>query len=226
MGATSPERHREVAVTPLQSDLARATPRCRSRFHCSEARERPYQSDAEKSLAFSSLGGTRATLSERRGEVTRVFIAQRHESDPERRLAATPPGRSRSLERPFGATTGGRCAPFVCSTSCLLKGLLVISLCTFLLSKLKFKYLLESIVGARISSECEGLLQLGATSSERHSQVARVFAVFGHEIDLAATFRSETIRLLQLGATWLERHSEIARIYGVGYARIALGATS
>ena len=59
----------------------------------------------------------------------------------------------------------------------------------------------ESIVGARISSECEGSLQLGATSSERHSQVARVFAVFGHEIDLAATFRSDTIRSLQLGAT-------------------------
>ncbi|KAF3560808.1 hypothetical protein DY000_02013943 [Brassica cretica] len=137
MGATSPERHREIAVTPLQSDLARATPRCRSRFHRSEARERPHQSDAEKSLAFSSLGGTRATLSERRGEV-----ARRHESDPERRLAATPPGRSRSLEQPLGATTGGRCEPFVCSTSCLLKGLLVISLCTFLLSKLKFKYLL------------------------------------------------------------------------------------
>ncbi|KAF2605934.1 hypothetical protein F2Q68_00045559 [Brassica cretica] len=69
MGATSPERHREVAVTPLQSDLVRATPRCRSRFHRSEARERPYQSDAEKSLAFSSLafsslGGTRATRSD------------------------------------------------------------------------------------------------------------------------------------------------------------------
>ncbi|KAF3560235.1 hypothetical protein F2Q69_00015529 [Brassica cretica] len=32
MGVTSPERHREVAVTPFQSDLARATPRCRSHF--------------------------------------------------------------------------------------------------------------------------------------------------------------------------------------------------
>uniref|UniRef100_A0A0D3D954 Uncharacterized protein n=1 Tax=Brassica oleracea var. oleracea TaxID=109376 RepID=A0A0D3D954_BRAOL len=64
MGATSPERHREVAVTPLQSDFARATPRCRSRLHRSEARKRPYQSDAEKSLAFSLLGGTRATRSD------------------------------------------------------------------------------------------------------------------------------------------------------------------
>ncbi|KAF3499941.1 hypothetical protein F2Q69_00040649 [Brassica cretica] len=44
MGATSPERHREVAVTPFQSDLARATPRCRSRLHRSEARERLGQS--------------------------------------------------------------------------------------------------------------------------------------------------------------------------------------
>ena len=84
----------------------------------------------------------------------------------------------------------------------------------------------ESIVGARISSECEGLLQLGATSSERHSQVARVFAGFGHEIDFAATFRNDTIRSLQLGVTWQERHSEIAHVYGIGYARIALGATS
>ncbi|KAF2603021.1 hypothetical protein F2Q70_00026678 [Brassica cretica] len=49
--------------------------------------ERPYQSDAKKSLAFSSLGDTK--------------------TGPERRLAATPPGRSRSLERPLGATTGG-----------------------------------------------------------------------------------------------------------------------
>ncbi|KAF3504028.1 hypothetical protein F2Q69_00040673 [Brassica cretica] len=73
--------------------------------------ERPYQSDAENSLAFSSLGHTKTF--------------------PERHLAATPPGRSRSLERPLGATTGGRCAPIVCSNSFLLKGLLVISLCTF-----------------------------------------------------------------------------------------------
>ncbi|KAF3577982.1 hypothetical protein DY000_02033700 [Brassica cretica] len=56
MGPTSPERHREVVVTPLQSD----TP---------------------MSLAFSSLGGTRATLPERCGEVARVFIARRYESD-------------------------------------------------------------------------------------------------------------------------------------------------
>ncbi|KAF3556716.1 hypothetical protein F2Q69_00012594 [Brassica cretica] len=65
-------------------------------------------------------------------------------------------------------------------------------------------YWRESIVGARISSECEGSLQLGATSSERHSEVARVFAVFGHEIDLAATFRSDTISNL------LERAHEVA----------------
>ncbi|WZZ86711.1 hypothetical protein YC2023_115290 [Brassica napus] len=68
--------------------------------------------------------------------------------------------------------------------------------------------------------------QLGATSSERHSQVARVFAVLGHEINRAATFRSDTIRSLQLGATLPERHSEVARVYGIGYTRIALGATS
>ncbi|KAF2567244.1 hypothetical protein F2Q68_00026089 [Brassica cretica] len=55
MGATSPERHREVAVTPFQSDLARATPRCRSRLHRSEARERLGQSDTIRSL---QLGAT------------------------------------------------------------------------------------------------------------------------------------------------------------------------
>ncbi|KAF3548590.1 hypothetical protein DY000_02005031 [Brassica cretica] len=79
MGTASPERHREVAVTP----------RCSSRFHRSEARERPYQSDAEKSLAFSLLGDTRATrsdVSQRPGATSR--------SDP-----------SRSLPKP-GATSG------------------------------------------------------------------------------------------------------------------------
>ncbi|KAF3513898.1 hypothetical protein F2Q69_00004186 [Brassica cretica] len=50
--------------------------------------ERPYQSNAEKSLTFSSLGDTK--------------------TGPERRLAATPPGRSRSLERPPGATPSSR----------------------------------------------------------------------------------------------------------------------
>ncbi|KAF2595372.1 hypothetical protein F2Q70_00044599 [Brassica cretica] len=158
MGATSPERHREVAVTPLQSDLVRATPRCRSRFHRSEARERPYQSDAEKSLAFSSLafsslGGTRAT----RSDVSQrpLQVAPEAWSDLSERLLEV-------LER-----SG--------------------------LSR-------EPIVGARISSECEGSLQLGATSSEQHSEVARVFAVFGHEIDLAATFRSDTIRVAAAGS--------------------------
>ncbi|KAF2540786.1 hypothetical protein F2Q68_00031052 [Brassica cretica] len=82
-----------------------ATQRGRSRLHHPERRDR---SDSARSLA---------------------------KSDPERRLAATPPGRSRSLERPLGATTGGRCAPSDCSNSFILKGLLVISLCTFLLLK-------------------------------------------------------------------------------------------
>ncbi|KAF3535629.1 hypothetical protein F2Q69_00021572 [Brassica cretica] len=85
LGATLPERHRQVALTCLtratlperrgevarvfiagrhESDLTRATQRSRSRFHRWEARERPYQSDVEKSLAFSSLGDTRATQSD------------------------------------------------------------------------------------------------------------------------------------------------------------------
>ncbi|KAF3533143.1 hypothetical protein DY000_02040032 [Brassica cretica] len=77
MGATSPERHREVVVTPFRSDLTGATRLSRSRLHHPERRD---LSDTAWSLA---------------------------KSDPERRLAATPPGRSRSLERPLGATTGG-----------------------------------------------------------------------------------------------------------------------
>ncbi|KAF3495657.1 hypothetical protein DY000_02056126 [Brassica cretica] len=50
MGATSPERHREVVVTPFQSDLTRATPRCRSRHHHPERCDR---SDTARSLAKS-----------------------------------------------------------------------------------------------------------------------------------------------------------------------------
>ncbi|KAF3540748.1 hypothetical protein F2Q69_00024087 [Brassica cretica] len=38
MGATSPERHREVAVTPFQSDLTGATQRGRSHLHHPERR--------------------------------------------------------------------------------------------------------------------------------------------------------------------------------------------
>ena len=104
-GATSRSDYMKSLWHTSQSDLIGATQRGRSRLHHPERRDR---SDAARSLA---------------------------KSDPERRLAATPPGRSRSLERPPGATTGGRCAPSVCSNSCLLKGLLVISLCTFLLLK-------------------------------------------------------------------------------------------
>ncbi|KAF3494047.1 hypothetical protein DY000_02053496 [Brassica cretica] len=54
------------------SDLTGATPRS----HCDTPSERLGQSDAEKSLAFSSLGGTRVTLPERRGEVARIFITR------------------------------------------------------------------------------------------------------------------------------------------------------
>ncbi|KAF3513223.1 hypothetical protein F2Q69_00002497 [Brassica cretica] len=85
---------RPLQVAPeAQSDLARVTPRGRSYFYRvtttqwsrSDLSERHTEvapeawSDAEKSLAFSSLGDTKM--------------------GPERRIAATPPGRSRSLER-------------------------------------------------------------------------------------------------------------------------------
>ncbi|KAF3602420.1 hypothetical protein F2Q69_00033661 [Brassica cretica] len=55
MGATSPERHREAAVTPFQSDLTGATQRGRSRLHHPERRDR---SDTARSLASPSPGAT------------------------------------------------------------------------------------------------------------------------------------------------------------------------
>ncbi|WZZ44326.1 hypothetical protein YC2023_040585 [Brassica napus] len=69
-GATSSERHHQVALISLS--------------------ERPYQSDREESLAFSSPGDARTS--------------------PEQPLAATQQGRSRSMERLVGATSRGRCA--------------------------------------------------------------------------------------------------------------------
>ncbi|KAF3553220.1 hypothetical protein F2Q69_00011482 [Brassica cretica] len=98
MGATSPERHPDVAVTPFQSDVTGKTQRCRSRHHHPERRDR---SDTARSLAKSD------PKRRDRSDTARSLS----KSDPKRRLAATPPGRSRSLDRPPGATTGGRCAP-------------------------------------------------------------------------------------------------------------------
>ncbi|KAF3601425.1 hypothetical protein F2Q69_00034434 [Brassica cretica] len=84
------------------SDLTGATPR--SRYDTPS--ERLGQSDTPMSHAFSSLGGTRATLPERRGEVVRVFIARRHESDLTRatRRSRSRFHRSETRERP-GATS-------------------------------------------------------------------------------------------------------------------------
>ncbi|WZZ80771.1 hypothetical protein YC2023_101343 [Brassica napus] len=61
MGATSPERHREVAVTPFQSDLTGATQRSRSRLHHPERRDR---SDTARSLASPSPGATATSRSD------------------------------------------------------------------------------------------------------------------------------------------------------------------
>ncbi|WZZ27256.1 hypothetical protein YC2023_010657 [Brassica napus] len=74
MGATSPERHREVAVTPFQSDLTGATRLSRSRLHHPERRDRSdtawslanprvalgatSRSDHVRSLGLLSLGAT------------------------------------------------------------------------------------------------------------------------------------------------------------------------
>uniref|UniRef100_A0A0D3CFU9 Uncharacterized protein n=1 Tax=Brassica oleracea var. oleracea TaxID=109376 RepID=A0A0D3CFU9_BRAOL len=79
MGATSPERHREVAVTPFQSYLARATPRCRSRLHRSEAQERPYSDVPERHHKVAPAGSdvTGATQRGRSRRATRSDVSQR-----------------------------------------------------------------------------------------------------------------------------------------------------
>ncbi|KAF3556042.1 hypothetical protein F2Q69_00016728 [Brassica cretica] len=106
MGATAPERHREVAVTPLQSDLTRATPRCRSRGNNENAPGATSRSDPSGSLPKPG-----ATLPQRRGEVARVFIPRSdlttatrrsrsrlhpperpYHSDAEKSLASSSPG--------------------------------------------------------------------------------------------------------------------------------------
>ncbi|KAF3592474.1 hypothetical protein DY000_02024878 [Brassica cretica] len=122
MGATVPERHREVAVTPLLSDLTRETPRCRSRRNNENAPGATSRSDPSGSLPKPG-----ATLPQRRGEVARVFIPWSDQS--QRPLQVAPEETTR--ERLLAATTGGRSRPIVYPNSFLLKGLLVISLCTF-----------------------------------------------------------------------------------------------
>ncbi|KAF3508844.1 hypothetical protein F2Q69_00007617 [Brassica cretica] len=69
MGATSQERHREVVVTPFQSDLTGATQRGRSRLHHPERRD---QSDTARSLASPSPGATQRgrSVSITRSDVT------------------------------------------------------------------------------------------------------------------------------------------------------------
>ena len=103
-------------------------------------------SDAPKSLATIGPGATcperrtevarishasRSDLPKRHPEVARVSMARRHEAKP----GATHWGRSRRPERLVGVTCRGRSASIVGSISILLKALLVISLCTFYISK-------------------------------------------------------------------------------------------
>ncbi|KAF3597404.1 hypothetical protein DY000_02024879 [Brassica cretica] len=118
MGATAPERHCEVAVTPLQSDLTRATPRCRSRRNNENAPGATSRSDPSGSLPKPG-----ATLPQRRGEVARVFIPRSDQS--QRPLQVAPEETNR--ERLLAATTGGRSRPIVYPNSFLLKGLLGLS---------------------------------------------------------------------------------------------------
>uniref|UniRef100_A0A0D3DJJ5 Uncharacterized protein n=1 Tax=Brassica oleracea var. oleracea TaxID=109376 RepID=A0A0D3DJJ5_BRAOL len=81
MGATSPERHREVAVTPFKATWP----------------ERLGQSDTPMSLASPSLGGTRATWPERHHKVApagsdMTGATQQGATSPERHreVAVTP----------------------------------------------------------------------------------------------------------------------------------------
>ncbi|WZZ77294.1 hypothetical protein YC2023_097866 [Brassica napus] len=95
--ATLPERQGRVARVLITrrcenesgatslSDTARSLPK-----HGATTR-----SDERRSLAFSSLGNARTS--------------------PERPLAVTERGRSRSMERLLGATSGGRSASYLCS---------------------------------------------------------------------------------------------------------------
>ena len=79
MGETSPKQHREVAVTPFQSGLARATPQCRSHLHRSEAREQPYSDVPERhhKVAPAESDVTGATQRGRSRRATRSDVSQR-----------------------------------------------------------------------------------------------------------------------------------------------------
>ncbi|WZZ40587.1 hypothetical protein YC2023_036846 [Brassica napus] len=81
-------------------DTARSLPKHGATTRSDTARSLPKhgattRSDERRSLAFSSLGNARTS--------------------PERPLAATQRGRSRSMERLLGATSGGRSASYFCS---------------------------------------------------------------------------------------------------------------
>ncbi|KAG5397173.1 hypothetical protein IGI04_018987 [Brassica rapa subsp. trilocularis] len=91
MGATSPERHHQVALITLL--------------------ERPNQSDREKSLAVSSLGDARESPERPLGATQRGRSSweRRYESDREKSLAVSSPGDARTNpERPLAATQRGR----------------------------------------------------------------------------------------------------------------------
>ncbi|KAF3552489.1 hypothetical protein DY000_02008492 [Brassica cretica] len=98
MGVTSPERHREVAVTPFQSDLTGATQRGRSRLHHPERRdlERPSE------VARVSITRSDVTGATQRGRSRLHHPERRDQRDTARSLAKKRPGSDLSQRRAEG----------------------------------------------------------------------------------------------------------------------------
>ncbi|KAF3524384.1 hypothetical protein F2Q69_00048936 [Brassica cretica] len=91
---------RPLQVAPeARSHLARVTPRGRSHFYRVTTTQWSRNDLSERPTEVAPKPG--ATLPERRGEVARVFIAQRHENGPGATSHSDP---SRSLSKP-GATS-------------------------------------------------------------------------------------------------------------------------
>ncbi|WZZ63840.1 hypothetical protein YC2023_075210 [Brassica napus] len=88
MGATSPERHREVAVTPFQSDLTGATQGGRSRLHHPERRDLERHSE----VARVSITRSDVTGATQRGRSRLHHPERRDRSDTARSLASPSPG--------------------------------------------------------------------------------------------------------------------------------------
>ena len=128
-GSEVPQRRHEVAPKHLSERPSWSDPvKSLAIFIPLEA-----QSDAHRSLA--SHTPLRATSQSDTPRSLASLWRDDTKRSLERPLRATHWGRSRRPERLVGATCRGRSASIICSISILLKVLLVISLCTFYISK-------------------------------------------------------------------------------------------